>query len=64
LKFKLYITEVEQLLEHQYLEQDEGINPFPASVALTLLRVPLIQKRSNGSQGIDSDRRLRIGFFS
>jgi hypothetical protein len=46
LKFKLFITEVKQLLKHQHLNQDEGINPFPADVAVALLRLPLIQKRS------------------
>jgi hypothetical protein len=46
LKFKLLITKVEQLFKHQYLEQDEGINAFLASVSIALLRVPLIQKRS------------------
>ncbi len=39
LEFKFFIAQVEKLLEHQHLEQDQRINPLATSIALALLHV-------------------------
>lgn len=44
LEFKLLIAEVEQLLQHQHLEENERINPLPASIALAFVAVTLFQQ--------------------
>ena len=54
LKFKLFITEVEQVLQNQHLEQDQRINPLSPRIALPLLRVALLKQRAKSL--------LRYGF--
>ena len=39
LKLKLFIAEVEQLLQNQHLEENQRINPLSSSVDLPVLRV-------------------------
>ena len=46
LKFKLFIAEVEKLLENEHLEKDQRINPFASCVALPLVRVALFKQRT------------------
>ena len=44
LEFKLVIAEVEKLLENEYLEQDQRIDPFAVCIALAILSIDLVKK--------------------
>jgi len=46
LEFKLFIAEVEKLLENEHLEKDRRINPFASYVALPLVVVALVKQRA------------------
>ena len=44
LKFKLFIAEVEKLLENEHLEKDQRINPFAPCIGLALLDIALVKQ--------------------
>ena len=48
LEFKFFITEVEQLLQHQHLEENERIKPQPASIALASFALTMFQQWPEG----------------
>jgi hypothetical protein len=47
LEFKLFIAEVEKLLENEHLEKDQRINQFASCVALPLVGVALVKQRAD-----------------
>jgi hypothetical protein len=44
LKFDFLITEIEKLLKDEHLEEDQRIDPLPASITLMLLCVTLFKQ--------------------
>jgi hypothetical protein len=44
LEFKLFIAEVEKLLENEHLEKDQRINPLAPCIVLALLHIALVKQ--------------------
>ena len=44
LEFKLFIAQVEKLLENEHLEKDQWINPLAPCIALALVLIALVKQ--------------------
>jgi hypothetical protein len=44
LEFKLFIAQVEKLLENEHLEKDQRVNPLAACIALELVLIALVKQ--------------------
>ena len=63
LEFQLLITEVEQLLQLQHLEEAKRVDPFLPALLLRSWVYPCCSSDRKLSQGIDSEKVVNPGFL-